>query len=1160
MATRRLHFLTLALALAGLLALAMGVVQPRLRARGGGLAGVVVDASTGQPVAGALVATGEVQATSDGRGRYQLDLPAGVYALSAQAPGYLSMTQTYQRVEAGAVGQLDWRMIPREPSPEQIAALDRSMRELAQELPPELEAEARARGFALSAVTEVPTTVRVLMPDGAVVVMEMDEYLKGVVPHEVPPYWPVETLRAQAVAARSYAATRRAHADQGADVCTTVHCQVWSGTHYETTDSAVDATHGVAATYGGAIIYAFFFGHCDGHTRNVEQVWGGYLPYCRSVACPCGFDSMWGHGVGMCQEGARVLATQGHSHVDILRHYYTGIAGTSPRAGEIVGAAVQPAKGDERTTFAYEATYLAGLGDQPVAAYVTVDGKALPLRRHAPTAEGAWTYRATARLAPGAHTYRLTFDDGYGHVASYPAEGQQAGPLVEPASPAAPTPTPLPPPPGGVAEHATLDTTAADWARGSQSGTQVASQGDGALTLAAGQTQGIYTSPTLVASAPFIALGALWHGSLPSGAKLDLEVRTGTEGAALGAWRACRWSEDGPRRHGQGSTDLVFGEGSAWQYRLTLRANANGAAPVVEGLQWTALDARAGPSAAQLAAEAARSSAAARSAPAGPAVIARALWGADEAAMSWPPVQRQPQAIILHHTGAPANGVDGAAMVRALYYYDAVVRERGDLGYNYLLDAEGHVFEGRTGGPGAVGAHAGRYDWGSIGVALLGDYERDAVPPALAQSLTEFLAAQCAAHLIDPTAQRPFLDRALPTVMGHREATAATCPGSKLQALVPELRRAILAAMTFEPPQIEITHPADGAAIRAVLRPEVAASAVISRVEYYVDGELAGSDAQLPGAWRWNTLGVAPGAHALRAVAVSAAGRATSTVTVQVDNTPPEGTVSAPAWLNTARVPVTIHSSDATRVQYSNAWVWEGEDLHHAPGTGARVSDAGALNGAAWLGRGGQDAPGGWYGPYTCLFSTWRSYDVYYRLRAPSDGTSVGLATLDVADDQGRRVYDQRALAAADFARSDAYEEFRLALRYGSRWPTCDDPDVRDGLEFRVWFSGAGDLALDRVTVFSAPEPVAPVLSWSGLSAEGTQALLVRLLDDAGNASDHTLTVGLDLPPPQWLAATERPCVRDLLAGLAPESAAWSASSDSAQTWGAWRSWPLADA
>ncbi|NPV09064.1 MAG: SpoIID/LytB domain-containing protein [Anaerolineae bacterium] len=171
----------------------------------------------------------------------------------------------------------------------------------------------------------VPTTIRVLMPDASVEVMLLEEYLKGVVPVEIGRSRHMEALKAQAVAARSYAATSRAHASQGADICTTQHCQVWRNVHYATTDLAVDETRGQVAVYGGEIARTYYFAHCDGHTRSISDVWGGSLPYCRAVPCICGFTSMYGHGVGMCQEGASAMANQGFSYREIIKHYYTGV-------------------------------------------------------------------------------------------------------------------------------------------------------------------------------------------------------------------------------------------------------------------------------------------------------------------------------------------------------------------------------------------------------------------------------------------------------------------------------------------------------------------------------------------------------------------------------------------------------------------------------------------------------------------------------------------------------------------------------------------------------------------------------------------------------------------------------------------------------------------
>jgi len=147
----------------------------------------------------------------------------------------------------------------------------------------------------------------------------------------------MEALKAQAVAARSYASvaveTPR-HGADAADICTTTHCQVWSPQTYPNTDQAVQDTRGTVAIHDDAIIQGFYFAHCDGHTRNSEDVWVRVLPYCRSVPCVSPYSSLDGHGVGMCQRGAMAMAEQGATYADILTHYYTGI--------QIIGADMVP--------------------------------------------------------------------------------------------------------------------------------------------------------------------------------------------------------------------------------------------------------------------------------------------------------------------------------------------------------------------------------------------------------------------------------------------------------------------------------------------------------------------------------------------------------------------------------------------------------------------------------------------------------------------------------------------------------------------------------------------------------------------------------------------------------------------------------------------------
>ncbi len=174
----------------------------------------------------------------------------------------------------------------------------------------------------------VPGSIRVLMPDGDVAEMKLETYLAGAVVREMSADAPLEALKAQAVASRTYATSARRHPDVGADVCTTTHCQEWRRVDPIVAPEvfrAVSETWGMVAIHNGKLIDAFFFEHCDGQTRSAEDVLMPPVPYLQGVDCACGFVAMKGHGVGLCQRGAIVMARRGASFEQILSHYYRGV-------------------------------------------------------------------------------------------------------------------------------------------------------------------------------------------------------------------------------------------------------------------------------------------------------------------------------------------------------------------------------------------------------------------------------------------------------------------------------------------------------------------------------------------------------------------------------------------------------------------------------------------------------------------------------------------------------------------------------------------------------------------------------------------------------------------------------------------------------------------
>lgn len=117
-------------------------------------------------------------------------------------------------------------------------------------------------------------------------VVPMEDYLKGVVPKEIVPSWHTEAIKAQAVAARTYAAFHKGGFESsGYDVTDDTRSQVYGGISAETasTNQAVQDTAGEILTYKGKPIDAVFHSSSGGYTENSENIWGTSIPYLRGV-------------------------------------------------------------------------------------------------------------------------------------------------------------------------------------------------------------------------------------------------------------------------------------------------------------------------------------------------------------------------------------------------------------------------------------------------------------------------------------------------------------------------------------------------------------------------------------------------------------------------------------------------------------------------------------------------------------------------------------------------------------------------------------------------------------------------------------------------------------------------------------------------------------
>ncbi len=201
--------------------------------------------------------------------------------------------------------------------------------------------------------------------------------------------------------------------------------------------------------------------------------------------------------------------------------------------------------------------------------------------------------------------------------------------------------------------------------------------------------------------------------------------------------------------------------------------------------------------------------------PAGPLplrYLPRAAWGADETlrlnpatGQPWQPSYHPGQVITVHHTVTPNVDPDPAATVRAVYHFHTVDRGWADIGYHFLIDQVGTLYEGRWSGTDGIpahrpdgqvvtGAHVGGFNAGNIGVALLGDLRTQPPTAAARRSLALVLLALTGAHQLNPLGRVAYVNpasaarRDVPSIGGHRDWMATECPGGSLYAMLPGVR------------------------------------------------------------------------------------------------------------------------------------------------------------------------------------------------------------------------------------------------------------------------------------------------------------------------------------------------------------------------------------
>jgi hypothetical protein len=183
-----------------------------------------------------------------------------------------------------------------------------------------------------------------------------------------------------------------------------------------------------------------------------------------------------------------------------------------------------------------------------------------------------------------------------------------------------------------------------------------------------------------------------------------------------------------------------------------------------------------------------------------PVIVPRTSWQADEKIVrAHPLVAPTLKLAVVHHT-AGTNAytpAQAASIVRGIEVYHVKGNGWNDIGYNFLVDRYGTVYEGRGGGMtrNVIGAHALGFNTGTVGVALIGNFQNATPPPAMQTALVTLLAWRLDIAHIDPLSTAAYTSGGnskfhagkvvtLRAISGHRDTGPSECPGNVAYSLL----------------------------------------------------------------------------------------------------------------------------------------------------------------------------------------------------------------------------------------------------------------------------------------------------------------------------------------------------------------------------------------
>lgn len=361
------------------------------------------------------------------------------------------------------------------------------------------------------------------------------------------------------------------------------------------------------------------------------------------------------------------------------------------------------------------------------------------------------------------------------------------------------------------------------------------------LLIAPYKTADIFLSDEQKTDFNFTSVGLSWEQNVPEGTGVEAQMRL-KSGGEWSEWLDLEEEQD-PVDPGRTYAMISGNPSEVMQYKFIMYGDGS-STPVIQNTDWTFI--KAGKTVSSTPAPSPKYSSLpalsdatylALSSSTTTTVVSRSAWGADESLRYlddgaeldlidrdeefyekykdelqysrvvesdqsggryiWPlQYPESVEKIIIHHTATTSNLDNPTQAIRDIYHYHAATRGWGDIGYNYIVDKDGKIYEGRYGGESVIGAHSGPGNHGSIGIAVLGNYEDNPIAEKAVVGLSRFISKKAKIHEIEPNGSSDFRGKVRPNVFAHRDIMDTTCPGQQLYDKIPLIR--LLADYSFE--------------------------------------------------------------------------------------------------------------------------------------------------------------------------------------------------------------------------------------------------------------------------------------------------------------------------------------------------------------------------